>query len=195
MAEIKIEKRKAIWPWLLLILAVLALLIWFFWFRGEPDKENTLILAPPVSDRIDERENNNTVADYIAFVQADSATMGLDHTYTHGMLIKLIDATKEMARETGYDIKGDLDQAKAYADTITENPMATTHANNIRKAADILGSVLQNMQRAAYPTLSSESAEVVHAAAAINPDDLTLDQRDTVKAFFRKAADLLQKMN
>jgi len=43
--------------------------------------------------------------------------------------------------------------------------------------------------------LSAEAADVKSAASAINPETLTLNQRDAVKPFFRKAADLLNKMN
>ncbi len=70
----------------------------------------------------------------------------------------------------------------------------TTHADKIRSAAYVLSTSLQNMQ-AKYRGLSAEAADVKSAAAAINPETLTLDQRDAVKSFFRKAADLLTKMN
>ncbi len=50
------------------------------------------------------------------------------------------------------------------------------------------------MQQAKYPGLSAEAADVKNAAAAVNPETLTLDQRDAIKSFFRMAADLLSKM-
>ena len=58
-----------------------------------------------------------------------------------------------------------------------------------------LFNVLQNMQVAKYPGLANEAGAVKSAAMAINPETLTLDQRDAVETFFAKAADLLQKMN
>ena len=147
------------------------------------------------SDAIDVNENNSTVAEYITFVRNDMNKMTLDHAYTNEALLKLTSATRAMATETGFDIKGDLDKAKQYADEITKNPFETSHADNIRKSADILSGVLQNMQQAKYPSLEKEVSELKNASAAINPDVLTLDQRDAVKSFFAKAADLLQKMN
>ncbi len=78
---------------------------------------------------------------------------------------------------------------------LLKDPMSTTHADKIRSAADVLSTSLQNMQQAKYPGLSAEAADVKSAAAAINPETLTLDQRDAFKSFFRKVADLLNKMN
>ncbi|MDQ6757473.1 MAG: hypothetical protein M3004_11115 [Bacteroidota bacterium] len=193
MAEIKIEKKKPIWPWILGIAAI-ALLLYFLLFNK--NKENDDVKEQPVaSDLINVHENNTTVAAYINFIQSDTNKMGLDHEFTSKSLLKLSDATNAMAREAGYDVKGNLDTARAYADQITNDPNATTHAGAIKKAADILSGVLKNMQQEKYPGLANEAGELKISSDAINPDVLTLDQRDAVKKFFSKAADILQKMN
>ncbi len=60
MTEIKIEKKKPVWPWILLVLGLLVA-AWFFFFRNdknEPVDSNALI---------DVRENNSTVAAYVTF--------------------------------------------------------------------------------------------------------------------------------
>lgn len=194
MAEIKIEKKKAVWPWLLLALGVIALLAYLFWFRGKDENVPVAETSEP-SELINVHEKNATVAGYVSFVQADTATMTLDHGFSNAALSKLIDATKAMAAEIGIDVKGDLDKAKEYADAITTDPMVTTHADNIKNAGNILAGVLQNMQQAKYPSLATEAAEVAAAAGAVNPQTLTLNQRNAVKTFFGKAADLLTKMN
>lgn len=183
MTEIKIEKKKPVWPWILLVLGLLAA-AWFFFFRN--DKKESLI---------DVHENNSTVAAYVTFINSDTNKMSLDHSFTSEALTKLTDAIDAMATEAGYDVKVDIAKAKQYADEITKDPMSTTHADKIRSAADVLSTSLQNMQQAKYPGLSAEAADVKSAAAAINPETLTLDQRDAVNSFFSKAADLLNKMN
>jgi hypothetical protein len=88
-----------------------------------------------------------------------------------------------------------MDSIRALADMITVDSLDTTHANNIRKATDMLTSVIQNIQLAKYPTLTVEAVELGRASSLINPDVLTLDQKDAVKLFFKKAADILKKMN
>jgi hypothetical protein len=191
MTEIKIEKKKPVWPWILLALGLLAA-AWFFFFRNDKDEpmetsENNAL--------IDVHENNSVVATYVTFINSDTNTMSLDHAFTSEALTKLTDAVDAMATEVGYDVKVDIAKAKQYADEITKDPLVTTHADKIKSAAEVLSTSLQNMQQAKYPGLSNEATDVKNAASAIIPETLTLDQRDAVKSFFRKAADLLNKMN
>lgn len=189
MKAIKIEKNRNLLTTVFLGFGIFALSFMGCDNNKKADKAETV-----ASDAIDVHENNSTVAEYITFIGSDNK-MTLDHAYTNEALLKLISATRAMAGETGFDIKGDLDKAKEYADEITKDPFETSHADNIRKSADILSGVLQNMQQAKYPSLEKEVSELKNAFAEINPDVLTLDQRDAVKSFFAKAADLLQKMN
>ncbi len=193
MTEIKIEKKKAIWPWLLLLLLLgIIAVVWLYFFRY--DKKETMETADNKA-LIDVRENNSTVAAYVTFINSDTNKMSLDHAYSREALTKLTDAVDAMATEAGYDVKVDIAKANQDAQDITKDPLSTTHADKIRSAADVLSTSLQNMQTAKYPELSAEAADVKSAAAAINPETLTLDQRDAVKSFFKKAADLLNRMN
>lgn len=196
MAEIRIEKTKPVWPWILLALGLVALLLYLFVFNKNEKNENADTEPSAASvNLIDGREANSTVASYVTFVQADTSAMSLDHTYTNTAFLKLNDAINAMAGEVRFDVKADLDLAKQHADSITHNPFETTHADHIRAAADIFSMSLQNLQQAKYPSLAIEAASVKTAAAGINPEMLTLEQRDAVKNFFREAAGLLQKMN
>lgn len=192
MTEIKIEKRKPVWPWILAGLCILALLVYFLNFTG---KEEEIREGPDNADLISVNENNSTVAAFITFVENDTNKMGLHHTYTHEAFLKLTEATNAIADEIDYNVRADLDKVKEYADKITNDSFAETHADNIRKAADVLTNALQNMQQAKYPGLSNEVAELKNASASINSDALTLDQKDAVKSFLSKAADLFKKMN
>ncbi|QMU26611.1 hypothetical protein [Adhaeribacter radiodurans] len=172
-------------------LGLLTLLIMFMSCNNNK-KENK---DEDVADMMSVKENNSTVSAYVSFIQADTSQMSLDHAFTNEALSELMAATTAMAGEIGFDVKGDMDKVKEYANNITKNPYETSHADDIRKAADILSTVLYNMQQAKYADLANEAGEVKSAATAINPDVLTLDQKDAVKSFFDKSADLLQKMN
>jgi len=190
MTEIKIEKKKPVWPWIL-GLAILVFLIYFLAFYDRPDMKE----APQTTSLIDVKENNVTVAEFVRFIEEDSREMGVDHVYTNEALLKLIEATKAMADEINFDVQANLDKAREYAKLITEDEFKASHANSIRNAADILTDALQRMQQARYPELTNEASELRNAAGSIKPDVLTLDQKDEVKGFFGKAADLLKKMN
>lgn len=193
MTEIKIEKKRTVWPWILLGLGLIALLLYFFVFNKA--NENERVVEVPTTTLIDVHKNNSTVTAYVTFINSDSNKMSLDHSFANEALLKLTDATNAMANEVGYNVKADLDKAKELANKITNDPFETSHADNIRKAADILAGSLQNLQQAKYPGLANEARAVKDAAMAINPEILTLDQKDAVKTFFSNAADILQKMN
>ena len=230
MAEIKIEKKKPMWPWILLGLGVIAVLIYFLAFNdyneqiNKAPKTSKLIVVeetnevpktsdPIVAEEINEvpktsepivveetdltsvKENNSTVEAYVNFVETSKNKMGLDHEYTNEALLKLIEATNAMAGEVGYEVQAELDKVKEYAEMVNSDPFETTHADNIRKADDVLTNVLQKIQTAKYPGLKNEVAELTNASESIKPGVLTLDQKDEVKIFFNKAAELLQKMN
>ncbi len=200
MAEIKIEQKKQVWPWLLVGLVVVALLLYFLVFRDNGKNTEVVTEADDItitneSDLLGVKENNSTVAAYVNFVENSKEKMSLDHAYTNEALLKLIDATNAKANEVGYEVQADLEKVKEYAQMITTDPFETTHADNIRKADDILTNVLQNIQKAKFPDLADEVEELKSASESIKPGVLTLEQKDAVKNYFAKAANLLQKMN
>lgn len=179
MTEIRIEKKKQIWPWLLIGLVIAILLVYFIVFSDNGKTIKTLTKADSISntnglDLIGVKENNSTVAAYINFVENSKEKMSLDHAYTSEALTKLIEATKAIAGQVGFEIEGDLEKAKEYSKMITQDPFDTTHADNIRKASDILTQILQNIQNAKYPSLANEVEELKNASKAINPTTLTL---------------------
>ena len=204
MTEIKIEKKKLIWPWILLAIAVIAALVYYMvssYYHNEIKvvpktsvPENTME-KDDVKDLLSVNENNLTVATFVEFVEMKNNSMGLDHEYTNDALLKLTKATEAMASEVGFNVQADLEKVNKFAEMITKNPFETTHANSIRKAVDILTNVLQNIQKAKYPGLTNEVAELRVASEAINPDILTLEQKNEVKTYFSKAAILLKIMN
>lgn len=197
MAEIKIEKKTPVWPWIILILAVVGILIYLFAFTGDGDetgetKEETTEAPANASQ---DAPDNSTVSAYVSFVKEDPDQMGLDHEFTNEALLKLTNATDAMADETGYDIEKEIEEVRTLADKITADPFETSHANSIKESADILAQVLQNLQQHAFPDLANEADEVRNSVEAIETDVLTLDQKAEVKDFFRASADLLEKMN
>ncbi len=202
MAEIKIEQQKNRgWLWLLVGLVIAGLLIYFLVFYDNNDNtteqvsETSSVSRENESDLLDVMENNSTVAAFVSFVENDTARMSLDHAYTNEAFLKLTAAINAMAGEIGYDIRVDLNKVKESANLIENEPFETSHANNIRNATDNSTSALQNMQKAKYPGLTAEVDELNSASASINPETLTLEQKDAVKNYFAKASDLLKKMN
>lgn len=201
MAEIKIEKKSPIWPWILLAVAVIVVLFLVLSNNGDSEEAEDI-----QEDRIEQGFggttdvrraviNNSAVVAFVSFINDDPDSMGLDHEFTNEALLKLTNATSAMADEIDYDIQKDLDEVRTHADKITKDPFETTHANSIRLSAEILANVLHNIQQKAFPNLASEADIVIKSVSAIELEALTLDQKGDVKNFFRKSAELLEKMN
>ncbi|HTO15436.1 MAG TPA: hypothetical protein VLZ83_06680 [Edaphocola sp.] len=181
-------------PWVIVGIVIVLLLIYFLIIR---DNKNESELINPTSENSHRSVNENisTVAAYVSFVENNKEKMGLDHSYTNEALLKLIDATNAIAAEVGFEVGADLENVREYANRIKEDQLETKHADNIRKADDILTTVLQNIQKTKFPKLANEVAELKVASESIRPDVLALDQKDAIKNYFAKAAALLQKMN
>jgi hypothetical protein len=200
MAEIKIEQKKQIWPWIIAGLVIAVLLVYFLVFYDTGKNTAAVVETDPITntkepDRLEIKENNGAVAAYVNFLENNKEKMGLDHVYTNDALLKLTEAVDAKANEVGYEVQADIEKVKEYAEMITEDPYETTHADNIRNAVDILSNVLQNIQKAEYPGLANEVEELKIASKSIKPGVLVLDQKDVVKNYFAQAADLLKKMN
>jgi hypothetical protein len=194
MAEIKVEKKQTYWPWILLGLCILALVIYLLFFNNRQDNSVTEQRAVN-TNAVDLQVNNNIIATYVSFIDSDSAKMSLDHTFTSEAILRLSDAIKAKANDIGFYLQTDFNKVRDDAVKITQHRNETTHAASIREAADILSTALQNIQQFKYPSLSDEAVDLKEASAAIDPDVLTLNQKEVIKSFFRKSADLLQKMN
>jgi hypothetical protein len=194
MAEIIVEKRKPVWPWFLAAFVVVFFLIYFLAFQSD-NNEVTAGGVDTAVNLIEVKENNNTINSFVTFIRSDDNRMSLDHQFTNSALYRLIESVESIAEIVEYDIQADLEKVREYADNITVDPFVDTHADDIRRAADVLTTVLQNIQQAKYPELSSGTDNLKSAAESIDPDILTLDQRDKVKGFFAEAANLLDEMN
>lgn len=192
MTEIKIEKKRSLWPWIVLGLILIAS---FLYYRSITSPEDEVLLAPEEIELINVNENSRAINDFVSFVESDTNHMSLDHTFTRDALFKLADAVYAITKQTGHELKADLAHVKRYAETITNEALVNTHADSIRKAADILSIELKQIQLSTFPTLTKEADNLRDASSAINPAVLTLDQKSAVKHFFKTAASLLRKMN
>jgi hypothetical protein len=196
MAEIKIEKKKPIWPWVLVALIVLAL-IWFFSLDDSDNRAEIEADDSEVTEMVIEDESRTiaaeAIANYSAYI-ADSGKMGIDHVYSSGALNHLIDAVEATGNMLEVDIKADLEEARANANEIKEEPYDINHADLIKKSGISIVRALTTMQEAKFPDLAQEVVNIDEALSAIDKVELTLDQKDDVKNFFNSAESLLVKM-
>jgi hypothetical protein len=193
MKHYRERKKRTVWHWILpiMIVGAFVLLLYFDNLYDEHMAEE----ATNDTALIKVKENNTAVNLYVDFISHNTDQMKLDHHYSSEALLRLLWATSAAADFAGVKLDDDAEKVRACANGITDNPIETTHADDIRKAADILSKNLQQIQEEKYPGLSNEADQVVNAAAQIDPDILALQQKDAINTFFLKSAQLLKKMN
>jgi len=202
MAEIKIEQKKQIWPWLLLGLVAAAVVIYFLMSYNNVEAntvdivtQENYISGTNDTNLLGVKENNSTVVAFVSFVKINNNKISQNHAYTNEALEKLTAATNAMAEEIGYDVSEDLNKVQESTSLIANKSFETSQAQNIRNATDNSTTALQNMQLAKYPWLSDEVEELKSASTAISPSVPAIEQKDAVQNYFEKAADVLDKMN
>ena len=190
MAEIKIEKKTPIWPWIVGAL-LLAAVIYFFVFNKKAtdevvvDEDNTELVVETTVNEVDQ----TAITEYENFVANGEMTM--DHTYNSEALIKLIAATRNAASNNEVDVNADLDQATRKANDITNNPQSLEHANMIKDAGTSITKALKTIQSQKFTNLDGEVTALESSIAEIDPKKPTLEQKDAIKGFFNNASTLL----
>lgn len=211
MAEIKIEKKQPVWPWIIVALILLAAAYYFFYYRDHnmeaDDMENDTINQID-NDAYNSTESDSTTmyndtygngtktgptADYAGFV--NDPNMAMDHEYSNKALNLLIGATEDQARKSNVDVKADLDEARKQANAIKSDPKSLDHGDKIKSAAMKISSALKNIQEQNFPMLTSEANNVKDAASKIDATMATMNQKDNMKTFYQNASQLLQKMD
>lgn len=217
MAEIKIEKKKPIWPWILLGLIILGIILYFLLAGNNDDMDDMDDMDDNRTEQVTDTtytdnqrsgtqdwddasgntpgtSNENSVSNYLAHV-GDRDRMGVDHEYTNNALLHLINAVEAKAAEVNVDIDQDLEEMRNNAEAITENPQATNHANHIKETGNKIADALEKIQESNYPNLSDDVEDVRTALQEIDGSVLTLEQREEINSFFKESADVLQNMS
>jgi len=208
MAEIEIEKKNPIWPWILLALLVIAALLYFFVWADD-DTDDVDDMDDMNTEQVYDNNNavDNETADYqdtdnVQYVTLineydtyiNDPQMGIDHVYTNGALMKLIAAVDATADELGVEIEADLENARKEAQSITEDPLKVTHANSIKDSGEHILRALKTIQTEKFPDMSNTYSDIDSAFSKIESGKETLNQKNEVKSFFSKVSSMLNSM-
>jgi hypothetical protein len=207
MAEIKIEKKKPIWPWILLGLIILAVILYFVIADNNDDddfneEENTEQVATPMETEEDtetaswEEDNlsgDESVSKYLTHI-SDQEKMGIDHEYSSQALVYLINTLENRSEEANINTEVEIQELKDDVRDIKEDPQALTHANTINDVGDKIVDLMEKMQEEKFPDISQDVQEVKTALQNIDPSTPTLDQKDAVNSFYKEAGDVVQNM-
>ncbi|WP_338792143.1 hypothetical protein [Bernardetia sp. MNP-M8] len=203
MAEIKIEKKTPIIPWLLGLLLLLLIGAGIY-FGFQINETETEVVANEVPENEILPEENTTetttlpaeVNTFVMFANEENdytdAQMDIHHEYTANALRHMGDALEALANKKGMadqmnveNLHKNLDTA---ADEIQKNWKETDHADHIRNAfLQVSGALNQLTDGSTNESLKKEAKD-------IDPNTLTLEQKADVKDFIDKAASVMKKI-
>lgn len=203
MAELHIERKdRSIWPWVIGVLLLLALL-WFVFGRGNRnDVVATDTAAPVVALDANAANTGTTPAAVTEFARYTGDTVAnganLAHDYTAEGLRRLADAIEAVAvggSATGVDIQQRTAEIRQRADAMQRDPNSTEHALQAREAFLLASGTMRQMQEARFSGLAGAVGELNGAATAIQAERRLLDQTSEVRRFFERAAAVLGEMS
>ena len=196
MAEIRIEKKKPVWPWILGVLLLLVALYFFFFSNG--GSENKDVPAPAAEEQLETpasaTEEGDALSLFINHVETEEGRMGLDHEYTHRALTLLAEALTAVSEKQEFDNSAEISALKEKGDQIQKDPMSLKHANTIKEAFTIASRAFANLQQEHFPDMKDEVDKLKEQGEKLDPATPTLDQRNAVKGYFDQAAAILEDM-
>ena len=203
MAEIKIERKIPIIPWLLGLLLLLAIGagVYFAFYYGNNAEEEAVAnevtpneILPVETEVIQTNTLPAAVNDFITFANEENqyadGEMEIHHQYTSDAIRKMADALVAIADKKGMaqqmNIQDLRTKLRADADEIQKNWKSTDHADHIKQAfLKVSGAVNQ---------LSDANENLKKEANDIDVNKLTLDQKADVKDFIRKTANVMEQL-
>ena len=212
MTEIKIEKKKPIWP-IVIVTIIILIAIYFLWFYNDQEMSNDPLEKDTISSveelfNVELLDNDGEVlyegnygtirgeqaiADYLKYT--DDRTNRSTGDYYRSSFSKLIEATERVAELEQVDVSNTLSVARESSENISSNTERAVSSENIRKTADDVSRALRNIQRQAFANLSNEMAEVEEAVSDIDRDQSLDSENEDIREFFDKSAHLIGKMD
>lgn len=212
MAEIKIEKKRPIWPWVLVTLLVLALVIYFVYENREDEDYNDDFNDDVTTEQIDSinsdmdnaydsnQDYSSTFDEFSAFENSisDSTRIAVDSSYTKKAFSNLAKAVVNRAEEDSLQDSEALTDLRAYTTlntTISSTPNASGESKNFKTASDKVAKVLEAIQAKNYPELQSHISDLNQITSKIDGSVSMEKQQAALYAFFSKSKEVLEAMN
>lgn len=202
MTEIKIEKKKPIWPWVLLILIVLGIIAYFVYANGDKDDYSDDFDDDVTNGQVIDNENRPTrsVYDtYEAFEESmrDSTRIAVDSSYTKKTFANLAKAVVKRADENDLEDSSALNDLREFSVLMTGTSNTSTDMENFKNfktACDKVATVLEAIQVKNFPSLRQEVSSLKQSASKISPSTPMNKQQTDMNVFLQKSKSVLKSM-
>lgn len=212
MADLELQQRKRpIWPWILGVLALIAL-IWIAMelLGDDDDLDDEALVTAPVAVDVEPyavQPDGQVPQDVQAFrTECGSAStlrdeMAIDHSYEADCLNRLATALNAtITRDTVNDqaLEQRLDVLEQSAEELTQNPQSTEHAAELQQAMQEAAMVIERVAETRQDVGAELREHVSGLTAAVEEfgrTQVVLDQKRAVGQYFDHAAQALELMN
>ncbi|MBJ7880492.1 hypothetical protein [Gelidibacter salicanalis] len=210
MAEIKIEKKKPVWPWVVLILVVLGIIAYFVYADQndndlnddfDDDYNNEQVVDPTYDSSPDDTYDTKKSYDqFKAFDESisDSTRVAIDSSYTKKAFANLTKAVVRTADDNNVEDSEALTDLRNFSSLITSISTTTKDTKgfkNFKTASDKVVKVMEDIQKKNFPALQTQVADLKQSASKIDGSVTMNKQQDQIYTFLRQSRDVLQMMN
>jgi hypothetical protein len=196
MAEIRIQrKRRVIWPWILILLIILAIAAWYFLKENEYIKEKAADILPDSVSSINLRDfsiSGNKTDEFIRFVEDSSGAMNINR-FTKEGLNKLAASLNSIISKND-SLKSTLKNRGDVLEKMAGSISINSDLQKIKEAFIASADLMKSMQEKSYKNLYAEISEVRKSAESLDTDRSIEVQENTIKNFFRRSSSAVKKM-
>lgn len=211
MAELKIEKKKPVWSWILAILILLGIIAYFVYDSRDYNDPFDDFDDDFTNEQIMDYESNESATSnpftsgtsydqYTAFEGSirDSTRIAVDSSYTKKAYYNLSKAVAKKAEENNIEASQALTDLKEFSMLITKvsSPLGDVEtAKNFKTASDKIAKVLEDIQIKSYPTLQSQVSDLKSVTSKMDGSINMHEQQENITQFLQKSRDILKAMN
>ena len=215
MAEIKIEKKKPVWPWILLGVLIIGIIAYVLVnnndddFSDDSDDYMSNEIEDTRKDSTDTYNSRSTIYnpddDYedsknsmaeLMIVMKDSTRFGTDSTFTKEAFQKLAKVTVEKAKEFNIETSTALSSLELNTSMTSSSTTDHTKLNTqIKSMSDNITSVIEAIQKKQMPNKETGVSKLKQTSAKLNTTTDLAKQQANIQMFMRQAHDLLHNMN
>ncbi|MDT0677995.1 hypothetical protein [Autumnicola musiva] len=196
MAEIHVEKKKPVWPWVLLIIIIILALLYFFVWADDgtnddvSDEDNIQQIEQyETEDYANNEYPENAVGEYLSYVEggSDDDLLGNDPRSQQRAMMLLLEAVEEKSIELNHTPGPEMESISQW--------QPQQQLDSIRRTGKVVVDNLQAIQSNQYPELEDEVQGLRTHLNDLAVDTSDEDRNLFLSGFFTQSADILRQMD
>ena len=198
MAELNTnKKKKPIVTWVIFGVIIVVIAVWLITsLSDEPKLVDVKGEEEEYGTELRQNDTEQIYTEFTSFIEdsAESLDMGIHHHYTSRGIALLSSTLEFLAENIGVNTQNSQNELVQKSNAIEQDPYSTEHAGTIKEAFLSAVDILEELQEERFQNMSRDVGELRQIAESLSDEDLTLDQKEKVKNFFEKSANVVSLM-